>query len=827
MDRPKLLAQLTLEEKISLLAGQNFWETKSIDRLSIPSAKVSDGPNGVRGAQFSGGVKAACFPSSTALAATWDVDLARRVGAALAEEAHTKGAVCVLAPTVCLHRSPLGGRNFESWSEDPFLTGKLASAYIRGLQEQGVGATIKHFAGNEQETKRTTINVNIGERALRELYLKPFEIAVREAQPWALMTSYNLVNGEHADGNRFLLDTVLRQQWGYDGLVMSDWGGTNSTVESLNAGLDLEMPGPGRHRAEDKVKSQIESGAVGMSTIDARVESVLKFLERTGKFDRPETSPEQAINKPEHQRLIRDGGAQGIVLLKNEKDILPLDAKKLKSVAAVGLAKECLASGGGSAGVNSHYKVIPFEALEASLGPDVELRYGQGGHLFRNLPDWEDDVSNLEGRPGFTLSRYESQDCSGAPESITTIKTGSYMPMGARCGSISLECIYKPSVSGSHYLGFSSLGQSKVYVDDQVVFNITEDCDDAMGFLFGGVEEARAQFSFSQGKEYRVRVESFSPAVNPSSGILGGLLGVHFGFMHQQVFEEDLFTAAVDAARSADVALVFVGNTPSWETEGRDLTSMTLPVDGSQDRLISAVAAVNKNVIVIINTGNPIAMPWLDDVCAVIQAWFPGQEAGNSIVDVLLGKVNPGGKLPMTIPKSLSDTPAYKNFPGDVEKLQVYYEEGVEIGYRFYDKHPEKALFPFGFGLSYSKFEIRNVNLDSKALKQGGSITITAEVHNLGPRAGSEVVQVYVAPPAGSVDRPVKTLAGFAKVTVESGESAQAEVKVAFDAVSYWSEKQSMWAVYKGVYKAIIGTSAVDIVESLEFEVEKDVTYKP
>jgi beta-glucosidase len=573
MDVEHLLTELTLEEKISLLAGRNFWETAPVPRLKIPYARVTDGPNGARGAEFSGGVRAACFPCSTALAATWDTDLVGQVGSALADEARSKGAVCLLGPTICLHRSPLGGRNFESWSEDPFLTGRLASVYVRGLQDKGIAATVKHFAANEQETKRTSIDVRVSEKALRELYLKPFEMVIREAAPWALMTSYNSVNGYHADMNQFLLETVLRQQWKYEGLVMSDWFGCNSGPESLKAGLDLEMPGPAKRRTETVVKRSLEAGEIEMATIDARAASVLKFVQRTGKFENPETSAEQAINNPEHQKLIRQAGAESIVLMKNHDSILPLDVARLKSVAALGLAKECLASGGGSASVHAHYKTTPLDALRSLLGQNFDIRYAQGAHLFRNLPDWEENLFNLEGKPGITLTRFQTPDCSGSPKSTATVSKTAYTPFEERCRSVTLDFIYKSSVTGSHYLSLSSLGPCKVLVNDQVVIEITEDNDDTMGFLFGGVEEVRKQVSFIQGEDYRVRIESMGPKMDsntePGVSMLAGFPGFHMGFMHQDRFEEDLLVSAVEAARTADVALVFVGNTQTWETEGK------------------------------------------------------------------------------------------------------------------------------------------------------------------------------------------------------------------------------------------------------------------
>lgn len=346
----------------------------------MPSLKTSDGPNGARGAEFAHGTTAACFPASVCLASTFDVNLATQVGAALAEETASKGARVLLAPTVCLHRHPLGGRNFESFSEDPLLAGKLAAAYIRGLQDKGVGATIKHFAANEQETCRFTVNETISERALRELYLKPFEIAIKEADPWAVMTSYNLVNGTHADSSDFLLKKVLRGDWGWKGLVMSDWGGTNSTAESINAGMDLEMPGPTKWRKVEDVKEAIAAGKTSEEAVTERARNVLELLVKTKQFEDPITPPEKAINRPSTQKLIRQVGGAGAVLLKNEGGVLPIKKENLpkKKIALLGHAKDALIHGGGSASVNAHYKITPYEGLKAAVGDDIELVYAKG-----------------------------------------------------------------------------------------------------------------------------------------------------------------------------------------------------------------------------------------------------------------------------------------------------------------------------------------------------------------------------------------------------------------------------------------------------------------
>ncbi|KAL6362258.1 hypothetical protein LRP88_04336 [Fusarium phalaenopsidis] len=746
-DPQTLLEQLTTREKISLLAGQSFFETTSIPRLGIPSAKFTDGPNGARGATMTDGPKAACFPASVSLAATWDRDLVYRVASALADDAKMKSAVGVLGPTICPHRSPLGGRNFESFSEDPYLAGTLASRYVDGLQTNGVAAVVKHFAANEQETMRRMINVIISEKALREIYLKPFEIVAKAAKPWAFMTSYNLVNGHHADMSEYLLRHVLRDQWGYKGLVVSDWGGTNSTVESIHAGVDLEMPGPTAKRKYEDVRAAIDNGELPIEDIDSSALRVLEFVKKTGKFENPDTPPERAILDPRHSDLIREAGAEGIVLLRNEDSLLPLNPDRMTSVALLGLAKECLAFGGGSAKVNCHYKVTPYEAIERLLSDQgVDIRYAKGAQTFRNLQPMKDDLFDLDGKPGMTLSRYRNRDLAGEPAEKRNVTAAIYLPNLQHSesrqvqASVTLDGTYRPSTTGRHYLSFSAMGESKLFVDDKLVLDCGNSFD-PVACILGADKEETCQYDFIQGQSYRIRVESLARLTDPHrltpNSFFDGLLTTRVGFMPQPVYEEDILPEAVEAASSSEVAIVFVGNTTEWETEGQDLSSMSLPARGSQDRLISAVAKVNPNVVVVNCTGVPIEMPWLSSVSAVIQAWYPGMEAGNSIADVLFGMVNPGGKLPVTMPRSFADTPCYGNFPGDLEKLEVRYEEGVFVGYRYYDQHPDRALFPFGFGLSYTKFGLSLKNPRRQILQDGRKSVIQVEFKNIGKVTGS------------------------------------------------------------------------------------------
>ncbi|KAL3435338.1 beta-glucosidase B [Aspergillus tetrazonus] len=832
-----VLSKLTLEEKISLLAGKNFWETQDYPEKGVPPVKTSDGPNGARGATFKGGVTAACFPASSLLAATWDLDAAKHIGEALADETRSKGARVLLAPTVCIHRHPLGGRNFESFSEDPFLAGKLAAQYIKGLQGNGVAATIKHYAANEQETCRFTVNEHITERALREIYLKPFEIAIKESNPLAVMTAYNMVNGTHADSNNFLLRDVLRGEWGWKGLVMSDWGGTNSTADALNAGLDLEMPGPTRWRKVDEVLAAVKSGAVLEKTIDERARNVLELLAKLNCFEDPTIPEEKAINRPEHQKLIRSVGGQGLVLLKNEGEVLPLKKAKLsnKKVALLGFAREALIHGGGSASLNAHYRVTPEEGLRAALGDTVEFEYAKGAHTFRQLPLMSDNVVNLEGQPGWTLDFFAGEEPNGEPGSSISSEQPSYIPLFVKesWGSVRASAHFTPTQSGKHYFGMSGLGRTKLLIDGEVIYEQKLNCPDSMGFLLGGVEEPEIQYSFEAGKTYAVEVISVKPTSKGGLALLDGFIGFRLGFMTEEEHNRDLLSEAVEVAKRSDIAIVFTGHTPDWETEGQDQISFHLPSNGTQDRLVAAVGAANPNTVVVNCTGVAVAMPWLDKVKAVVQAWFPGQEAGNAIADVLTGAVNPSGRLPVSFPRAIEDAPAHGNFPGDYtdgkdgrRHLEVTYKEGVFVGYRHYDlseANRAKVLFPFGYGLSYTTFTHAN---HTASTTSGNTVEVAVDVTNVGTCAGADVVQVYAGAKLAVPENPVKELVGFAKVHLEPGETKTANITFEVRQLTHFSEKSSNWELESGEYEISIGQSVRDITGKVEIGLEAQ-NFKP
>ncbi|CAI6341698.1 unnamed protein product [Periconia digitata] len=821
-DLDAIVQSLSLEEKASLLAGRDFWETVPIPSKGVPAIKTSDGPNGARGAEFVGGTRAACFPAAVCSAATWNPHLSRRIGNALAEETQSKGARVLLGPTMCNHRHPLGGRNFESFSEDPLLAGKLAAQVVNGLQEKGIAATIKHFAANEQETERLSVDEIISERALREIYMKPFEIAIKEANPWAVMTAYNKINGCHADAHDFLLKKVLRGEWGWKGLVMSDWGGTNSTAAALNAGLDLEMPGPTQHRQFKAIKDAIDNGELLEVTVDARVRNILELIEKVGAFEHPEIPPEKSIDNPEHRLLIREVAGQGLVLLKNTSNTLPLKRENLKGkkVALLGLAKEALIHGGGSASLNAHYRISPWDGMRSTYGEDVEFAFAKGAHTYRQLPPLSSHCTDSSGKPGWSLELFER----GKPEKPVHTEYGykeaAFNPIGgfdSKWKNVRLSTTFVPTETGQHYLASSGMGPTSITINDTLVFEQKGDIDDPMAFLLGGVAEKEFQYPFTQGVSYQITIRSSPPGGGDDhGGILAGLQGFRMGFMYRDEHNKDLVSQAVDIAKECDYAIVFTGHLPVWETEGQDQLSFHLPKEGSQDDLVEAVASVNSRTVVVNSTGVAVAMPWLSKVAGVIQAWFPGQEAGNAIADVISGAVNPSGRLPISWPKNIEDAPAYGNFPGTKKngQLTVHYEEGVFVGYRHYDRIPqEKLQFPFGFGLSYTTFSFSNASVSPGS---HGKFKSTVTVSNTGEQPGATVVQLYIGRIGASEKHPIKTLAAFQKVFVGIGQDQTVKLEVGHRDFAYFDEASGYWKVDEGRYWFSFGQSTSDIQARVE-----------
>jgi beta-glucosidase len=797
----RLLAQLTIDEKAALLAGVDFACTCAIERLGIPALKTTDGPTGARG-NPDGTATAVCFPVASALAATWNVDLIAAVGAALAEEAKTKGAQILLGPTVNIHRSPLAGRNFECYSEDPHLTARLAVAYIDGLQQHGVGACIKHFVCNDSEFERHTISSQVSERALREIYLVPFEAAVTEADTWAIMAAYNRINGVYACEHRRLLSDILRDEWNFRGVVISDWYAMQSTAASASAGLDLEMPGPPRFYGP-ALAAAVAHGEVDAGTLDTHVRRVLWTAWRSGRLAQPASGEEQSVDRPEHRALARRVAAESIVMLKNDRDVLPLDRSRLLTLAVIGPnARVATIQGGGSSMVRPHYTIHPLAALHERCGDGVTLVHELGCRNDRYCQALDPKLLQPidEGGRGLRIEYFDSLDLSGPPigsRAVRGVTWAWFDPLPGLSAPNRFSARWTgtlvPTASGRYVFGVSAIGRARVFVDGVEVADNWSDPQPSELFFGRGSREVRGAVELIAGRHVALVVEYSSPGP--------GLAAIRFGIDPAE--PPDLMDRAVAAAAHADAAVVIVGTNGDWETEGSDRVDMLLP--GRQNELIERVAAVNSNTVVVLNTGSPVAMDWIDRVPAVLQTWFGGQEFGHALTDVLFGDVNPSGRLPTTFPKRLQDTPTFLNYPG--EHGEVRYGEGIFVGYRYYDTKDVVPLFPFGHGLSYTTFEYR----DPQARHSGENVEVTLTVANVGSRAGHEVVQLYVRDLGASVARPDKELKAFAKIALQPGERQTVRFQLGPRAFAFHDPSRREWVVEPGEFELLLGTSSRDV----------------
>lgn len=802
-----LLDRMTLEEQVALLSGADFWTTVAVERLGIPKIKVTDGPNGARGGgSLVGGVKSACFPAAIGIGAAWNPDLVREMGVALAEEAKTKSARVLLAPTVNIHRSGLNGRNFECYSEDPMLTSALAVAYIQGVQSQGIAATIKHFVANDSEVERQTMSSDLDERTLREIYLLPFEAAVKKAGVWAIMSSYNRLNGVWTSENHWLLNELLREEWGYEGIVMSDWFGSHTTEASVIGGLDLEMPGPTRDRGE-KLVAAVREGRVPAETVKAAARRILLLLERVGAFADPAMEDEKAIDRPEHRALIRKLGAEGMVLLKND-GILPLDKSALDRIAVLGPnAAEPRVMGGGSAQINAHYKVSPLEGIKSALSGTnrvIHLKACRNNRLTQMI------------RGEVSVDFFHGRDWTGPVVQRSTAEESQFfwldMPdasLDPRNFSARIITRFRPDESGTHVFGLTNAGLAKLYVDGDLLVDGETGWAKGDNFFGLGNSEIRMEKALEVGRTYEIRVDYRAlPEGFEGINIRASRFGVDLPTSDAAIAE------AVEQAKSCDVAVLVVGREGEWDTEGLDLPNMRLP--GRQEELIEKVAAVNPRTVVVLQTGGPIEMPWLEKVSAVIQAWYPGQEAGNAIADVLFGDAEPGGRLPQTFPKRLADNSAVtgdlKTYPG--KDGHVVYAEGLAVGYRHHDAGGAKPLFPFGYGLSYTTFDWSTPRASSLDMGPSG-VAIELDVTNIGDRAGAEVVQLYVKPKASRLPRPVKELKAFAKLHIAAGETATARLTLSVRDLAYFDPDARAWIAEAGDYELVIAANAEDIRATL------------
>lgn len=801
----ELLAQLSLEEKVSLLAGCDLWRTAPVARLGIPALKLSDGPNGARGADMGGSVSAACLPVGTALAATWNVDLVREVGSVLGQEARSKRAHVLLAPTLNLHRVPLAGRNFECFSEDPHLSARMAVAFVEGVQAEGVGCGVKHFVCNDSEFERHTISSEVDERALRELYLPPFEAAVCEANAWSVMAAYNRLNGTYCSENEDLLMRILRHEWGFQGFVVSDWYGTHSTAAALRAGLDLEMPGPPLWRG-DKLLAALGSGEVPEVEVHVSARRILRAVRAGADAGTDATLPEQALDLPEHRRTARQAAVESIVLLKNQAGALPLDAGALVRLAVLGPnAGVARVHGGGSSRVAPHYEVTPLEGIEARCGASVKVLHEPGCANHRRIPALDARQVECDGEPGLRLEFFAGAGFEGEPLVVRRARRLDLTWLGRFSERIdpadfSLRCTgsFRAERGGPHEFGLVSAGLSRLLVDGKKLIDNWTLQQRGDSFYGAGSTEVTAVHPLRAGQRVELCVEFAKQGSAPIAGLRAGVV--------LPMGDADL-ERAVEVAQAADAAVVVVGLDPDWETEGRDRDDMELP--GRQAELVERVAAVNPRTVVVLNCGSPVTAHWLERVPAALCLWYPGQECGNALADVLFGDVSPSGRLPQTWPERLEQNPAHPFYPG--RKGVMRYGEGVFMGYRYYEAAEARPRFAFGHGLSYTSFRWGDLRTSSRSLARGRRLEVEIDVTNSGERAGQEVVQLYVRDVEASVVRPEKELRGFAKLALEPGETGTARFSLGERELSFWDAEAHAWLAEPGEFDLLAGPSSRDI----------------
>ncbi|KAL8357767.1 hypothetical protein RB598_002525 [Gaeumannomyces tritici] len=811
IDVEDVLKKLTLVEKVELLSGIDFWHTRPVHRLGVPSVRLSDGPNGVRGTKFFNSVKAACFPCGTAMGATFNLALLEEAGKTMGADAKTKSAHAILGPTINIQRSPLGGRGFESLSEDPVVTGLGAAALIRGIQSTGVQATVKHFVCNDQEHRRNACQSILTDRALREIYALAFQLAVRDGQPAAIMTGYNGVNGTYCSESDELLGKLLRGEWGWDGLVMSDWYGTYSTTDAAVAGLDLEMPGPSKFRGE-LLKFNVQTDKVRRHVLDERVRAVLKFVNRCAAAGVEENGPETtALDTPETAAFLRRIGNESLVLLKNDGGVLPL--KKDKKTVVIGPnAKVATYHGGGSASLAAFYAVTPWDGIKAKL--ESEPGYAIGSYSHKMLPLLGMATVTDKGEPGMTMRVYNEPPTSSHREmtdEYVFTKTEFFFidyynkKLRSNLWYADFEGFMVPEADEEWEFGIVVHGTANLYINGELVVDNTTHQRQGTAFFGSGTMEEKGRYKLSKGQKYHVKIQ-FGSAPTSELANESGLPGqgaMRLGGCRVIDVASEIRRAA-ELARGADQVIVCAGLNADWEGEGQDRAGMDLPPP--MDDLIAAVAAANPRTVVVMQSGTPVHMPWVRDVAALVQAWYGGNETGNVIADVLFGDANPSGKLPLSFPVRCRDNPAFLNYR--TEGARVLYGEDVYVGYRYYEFADRDVLFPFGHGLSYTTFALSGLKV--RADEGGHRVDVEVNVANTGAVAGAQVVQVYVAPKqAARVNRPLKELKGFAKARLAPGETRRVAVELDVRyAASYWDEDRGQWCAEKGEYEVIVSDSS-------------------
>lgn len=806
----RLVARLTLEQKVRLLTGADSWLLHEENAVGLRPMVLSDGPAGVRGTRFDPGHPSSSLPCPVGLAATWDERLIQELAQALGEEARARGVDVLLAPTVNIIRTPLNGRGFECFSEDPLLTTRIAVGYVRGVQAAGVGATVKHYVANDSETERRTYDARITERVLRELYLPPFEACVAEADVALVMAAYNSVNGTTMTANPILLRDLLKTEWDFRGVVVSDWSATGSTVPSARAGLDLVMPGPNGPWG-DQLLAAVRAGTVLEVEIDNKVVRLLRLARRVGALNgavdagsrHHVASDPSAMIDP---ALLREVTARSFVLLSNERSLLPLQRGNVERIALIGPnAIEPTTQGGGSIRVLPVVRPGLADALRDTLDAFVSVDQGCVTSATVAMPRDGSLHDPVSGKAGV---RVEVRAADGtmiyeAPFPTSRVTWWDGLPEAVHLPGVQfvMRARYRPDVDGPHVLGAAGVGVLRVVVDGAAVAEgRTVPPHDVVEAL-SRPPELRVPLQLRAGEEVELRIEHRPHAKGSQVRFASMRVGIT-----PQLDDDALIEQAVKAAAAADVAVVVVGSPDGAESEGYDRETMALA--GRQDDLVRAVVAANPNTVVVVNSGMPVLMPWSDDVAAVIQAWFPGQAFGEALAGTLAGVIEPGGRLPVSVPRAEADSPVLDAHPkaGD-----LVYAEGLLVGYRGYDRSGTEPLFCFGHGLGYTDWTYESIAPATESITANQDLSLVVRVRNSGRRAGREVVQVYLEGPDDDPGRPLRVLAAFSNVSAGPGEQAEQRLTVPARSFARFDEGRSEWVWQPGTYTVRAGRSSRDL----------------
>ena len=783
-----ILSKMTVDEKVEILGGINDFYTRAIPRLGIPALRMSDGPMGVHDYGLT-----TAYPAGIALAASWDMELAHRFGMAMGKDARTRGVHFILGPGMNIYRAPMNGRNFEYFGEDPFLAARIAVNTIQGIQEQGVVATAKHFAGNNSEFARMTLTSDIDERTLREIYLPAFEASVKEGKVGAVMDAYNLVNGTYMTENNHLNNEILKKEWGFDGIVMSDWGATHDGLAAANGGLDLEMPSPS-FMNRSVLLPALKDGQLSMATLDDKVRRILRIAIQFGFFDRPQTDTSLPVLSQEGRQVALEEARGGMVLLKNTGNLLPLDDTKLRTIAVVGPnAYPAVISGGGSAQTLPFNSVSFLEGISNRLGTKANVLYAVDLPVLDDVFENSEFVTAPHGEAGLKGEYFSNQELKGAPTMVRVDKRvhfdwgeGSFVE-GQPVDHFSVRWTgyFVPKATADYEFFTSADDGVRLYIDSD---RVIEDWLPHSQTVDTAIKHLEA------GHEYSVRFEYFEDV---GSAIVG------FGVTRADAFVGNKTKAL---AAKSDAVVICVGFDPKTESEGSD-RSFQLP--GGQDELIRQISAVNKNTIVVVTAGGNVDMSqWVDKVPAILHVWYPGQEGGTALAQILFGDYSPSGKLPASFERQWEDNPVFHSYYPPAGQMKVSYSEGVFLGYRYYDRASVKPLFPFGFGLSYTTFTYNNLAISPDKSSANDSVTVSFDVKNSGRREGAEVAELYVSPSHSSVPRPVKELKGFAKVNLKPGESQRVTIKLDRRAFAFYDVTKKDWNAEPGDYAILVGGSS-------------------